>query len=89
MKLGNARLAHMVEQLWVQIMALVGLVVLRFHGNAMRIAPGVLADAGDLPGDVNVGLVRLDRKGVVVNLRSNGCLVTVPKTKFSSCRLPT
>ncbi len=42
--------------------------LLLFDGNAMGIGPGVLTDAGHLPGNLHVGFVRLDTESTVSNL---------------------
>ena len=46
-------------------------VFLRLHWNTVRVSPCILANAGDLPGDFDVRLVRLDGEGVVGDLRSD------------------
>jgi hypothetical protein len=71
MQRGDARFACMLEQLGVQIMTLVRLGLLNLHGNAMRLGPGVLPDAGHLPGDFHVRLVRPDGEHIVVDLGSH------------------
>ena len=65
MDLRNARFVRMVEQLGMQIMALVGLVFLHFQGDAVRVGPGVLPNAGHLPGDLYVRPVGLDGEPVI------------------------
>ena len=65
----DARFVCMVEQLRMQIVALVGFVFVHFQGNAVRVGPRVLANAGDLSGNLDTRFVRLDREGVVTNFR--------------------
>src|SRR5262245_8246903 len=52
-------------RLRVQVLAPLGLALDLLHGDAVLLRPRVLADAGDLPADLHLGLARADREGVL------------------------
>jgi hypothetical protein len=41
--------------------------LVHFHGDAMRLGPGILPNAGDLPGNFHVRFVRPDGERVLVD----------------------
>src|ERR1700733_318391 len=49
----------------MNVVTLVPLRLVHFHLDAMRIGPGVLTDAGDLPGNLHPGFAGLDGKAAV------------------------
>src|SRR5208282_1756817 len=61
-------------QLRMEIGTALNLRLLLFDGNAMSIGPGILADAGHLPGNLHVGFVRLDTESTVSYLTGHDCL---------------
>ena len=55
----------------MDVVTLVGRRFLYFHLDAMRVGPGVLTDAGNLPGNFHVRLVGLDGECLIRNLGSD------------------
>jgi hypothetical protein len=56
----NVRLPFVPEQLGMEVVTLVPGGFVHFHLNAMRAGPGVLADSGDLPRNLDAWLIRFD-----------------------------
>jgi hypothetical protein len=63
----DARFARMAKQFGMKIVTLVSLLFLHFHGNAVRLGPCVLPDAGHLPGDFHIWLVGADGESIVAD----------------------
>lgn len=61
----------MTKQLWVNKVTLLCRRLFFLVRNPVSIRPHVLSNAGYLPGDFGSGLIRLDDKPVVGNLRSD------------------
>jgi hypothetical protein len=64
MHLRDARFAFVTEQLWMDVMALVPRGFVYFHLDAVRVGPGVLTDAGDLPGNFHTRLAAAMEAGI-------------------------
>src|SRR5580704_2631954 len=69
MHLRDVRFALVSEQLWMDVMPLVLCCFVYFHPDAMRVGPGVLADAGDLPGNLHARLAGLDGETSICDFR--------------------
>src|SRR5580704_9091663 len=53
----------------MEVVTLVRVGLVYFHLDAMRVSPGVLTDAGDLPGNLHSRLAGLDRETAVGDFR--------------------
>jgi len=70
-QLRDARLALVVEQLRMQVLALICLGFVQLHRDAVGVGPGIRPDAGHLPEHLHVGSVGLDGKAIVGDLGSD------------------
>jgi putative transposase len=66
---GNAWFAFVAKKLRMHVVALIGRRLVHFERNAMGVGPGVLTNARHLPGDLDIGLVGLDRENAVGDFR--------------------
>jgi hypothetical protein len=65
---------RMPEQFWMDIVALVSRRLVYFHLDAVGVGPGVLADAGYLPGNLDVRLAGLDDEAAIGDFRRDDSL---------------
>ena len=74
MPFSDIRFALVPEQFRMQIVPLILRRLVHFHGDTMGVGPGVLANPGDLPGDLYVGLVGFDDEAAIRHFRRDNGL---------------
>src|SRR6202041_2389562 len=76
------------KEFWMQIESSVALRLRYLDWNAMCVRPSVLPDAGHLPGDFDVGLVRLDAELVVGHLAGDNGLRELANDRELVAKVP-
>src|SRR5262245_28440465 len=74
----DALLFGLVEQIGMQVVAALGLGLVLFNGDAMRVGPGILAYSGHLPRNLDAGNAGPDSEAVVADLSCNDGLGKLP-----------